>query len=290
MGTSGSYGGPSPGSPLIPDFIDPIGSPPGGPDTPPPDPDGNPPPPIPTAPPPRAPAPPAPDDRRFSAARGNFTSFARSGGRDRKALGRAVGGYVATTTAGSRTAARRMASSRGTSARLATFLGNVSSGGAREALRLFNLESLAGRPIEEIFSALSDYLCPEGGSVDDGIARDAFIETIADLATAGIADLDALTPAQMQTVFELYATHAIEARICNDIGSKSITLPADITEVGRIQAVLTDFIQRAVSDAVTRAQIDFQKLPPDRLQGIVDAIYESSFDILQTMGEGEAEA
>jgi hypothetical protein len=183
-----------------------------------------------------------------------------------------------------------MASSRGTSARLATFLGNVSSGGAREALRLFNLESLAGRPIEEIFSALSDYLCPEGGSVDDGIARDAFIETIADLATAGIADLDALTPAQMQTVFELYATHAIEARICNDIGSKSITLPADITEVGRIQAVLTDFIQRAVSDAVTRAQIDFQKLPPDRLQGIVDAIYESSFDILQTMGEGEAEA
>jgi hypothetical protein len=289
MGTSGSYGGPSPGSPLIPDFVDPIGSPPVGPETPAPDADGLPPPAVPPAPPERAPLPPAPDDRRFTGARGNLTIFARSGGNDRKALGRAVGGYVATSTAGARTAARRMASSRGTSARLATFLGSVSSSGAREALRFFNLESLAGRPIEEIFSELSDYLCPEGGTVDDGIARDAFIETIADLAAAGIADLDALTPAQMQTVFELYAAHAIEARICNDIGSKSITLPADIAEVGRIQAILTDFIQRAVSDAVTRAQIDFQNLPPNRLQGIVDAIYESAFDILQTMGEGEAE-
>jgi hypothetical protein len=201
-----------------------------------------------------------------------------------------MGGYVATSTAGAGTAARRMASSRGTSARLATFLGSVSSSGAREALRFFNLESLAGRPIEEIFSALSDYLCPEGGTVDDGIARDAFIETIADLAAAGIADLDALTPAQMQTVFELYAAHAIEARICNDIGSKSITLPSDVADVGRIQAVLTDFIQRAVSDAVTSAQIDFQNLPPNGLQGIVDAIYVSAFDILQTLGEGEAEA
>jgi hypothetical protein len=289
MGTSGSYGGPNPGSPLIPDFVDAIGSPPLGPDTPAPDTDGAPPPAVPQAPPARAPLPPA-DDRRFTNARGNLTSFARSGGSDRKALGRAMGGYVATSTAGSRTAARRMASSRGTSARLAAFLGNVSSGGAREALRIFNLESLAGRPIEEIFSALSDYLCPEGGTVDDGIARDAFVETIADLAAAGIADLDALTPAQMQTVFELYAAHAIEARICNDIGSKSIMLPSDVAEVGRIQAVLTDFIHRAVSDAVTRAQIDFRNLPPNRLQGIVDAIYESAFDILQTRGEGEAEA
>ncbi len=41
------------------------------------------------------------------------------------------------------------------------------------------------------------------------------------------SDLDGLTADQMQTVFELYATNAIEARLCNDIGAKTITLPSD---------------------------------------------------------------
>ena len=42
-----------------------------------------------------------------------------------------------------------------------------------------------------------------------------------------MTDLDALSPDQMQTVFELYATRAIEARLCNDIGTKLVTAPAD---------------------------------------------------------------
>ena len=112
-----------------------------------------------------------------------------------------------------------MGSSRGVGAGLVRFLNDASANGVREALRTLNLESLAGRPIEEVFAGLADYICPEGGSIDEGIARDAFVETIADLAGAGITDIDALTPGQIQTVFELYATHAIEARICNDIGT-----------------------------------------------------------------------
>jgi hypothetical protein len=93
-----------------------------------------------------------------------------------------------------------MGSSRGTTARLANFLTSVSNQGAREALRSLNLEALAGRPIEEIFLGLADYICPESGTVDEGIARDAFIETVAELASLGMTDLDGLTPAQMQTV------------------------------------------------------------------------------------------
>ena len=54
-----------------------------------------------------------------------------------------------------------------------------------------------GVPIEEVFAGLADYICPEGGSIDEGIARDAFVETIADLAGAGITDIDALTSGQI---------------------------------------------------------------------------------------------
>jgi hypothetical protein len=183
-----------------------------------------------------------------------------------------------------------MGSSRGTAARLTDFLADVSGRGVQQALRSLNLESLAGRPIEEIFLGLADYICPEGGTVDEGIARDAFIETVAELAGLGIMDLDSLTAAQMQTVFELYATHAIEARICNDIGANSVTLPADVHAVECIQTQLKDFIRRGVSDALTRAQTDIRTLAPDSINGFVDSIYEAAFEILQTLAEAMAES
>ncbi|MFT3988990.1 Qat anti-phage system associated protein QatB [Aestuariivirga sp.] len=181
-----------------------------------------------------------------------------------------------------------MGSSRGAGAGLVRFLNDASANGVREALRTLNLESLAGRPIEEVFAGLADYICPEGGSIDEGIARDAFVETIADLAGAGITDIDALTPGQIQTVFELYATHAIEARICNDIGTKVVTLPADPRAAERVQAQLRDFIQRGVSDAINAAGVNIQSLAPDAVMGFVTDVYQSAFDVLQKMGDGEA--
>jgi hypothetical protein len=290
MGTSGSYGGPAPGSPLLPTWLDPVGSPPMGPGLPPPDdvgPDGAPPL-VPNAPPDRPPPLAAPPTN-FTAPRGNFTRYVRSGGNDRRSLGRAISGYVSEGTRGARRAAQHMGSSRGTTARLATFLGDVSNRGAQAALRTLNLEALAGRPIAEIFLGLADFICPEGGTVDEGIARDAFIETVAELAGLGITDLDSLTAAQIQTVFELYAAHAIEARICNDIGTKSVALPDDVRDVERLQRQLTDFIRRGVSDAITRAQTDFRTLTPEQINRFVDSIYEAAFDILQTLAEAMAE-
>lgn len=183
-----------------------------------------------------------------------------------------------------------MGSSRTAGARLLGFLSDAANRGAREALRALNLETLAGRPLEEIFLGLADYVCPDGGTLDEGIARDAFIETIADLADLGVTDLDALTPDQMQTVFELYATHAIEARICNDIGTKTVILPADVRAVERIQAQLRDFVRRGVSDALTAARAALQALTPERVLGFVGGVYESAFAILRSIGEAEASA
>ena len=120
-----------------------------------------------------------------------------------------------------------MGSSSRAGGRLLGFLSDVATRGAGAALRTLNLDVLAGQPIEEIFVGLVDYVCPDGGSIDEGIAREAFVETIADLAGAGIADLDSLTAEQIQTVFELYATNAIEARLCNDIEKRAITFPSN---------------------------------------------------------------
>ena len=294
MGTSTAFGGASGGTPLVPSWLegdDAAGS--GG--TAPESDDGSQdgivstPSQSPPAAPSLPPVPAAGASDRFTAARGNFTRFAGSGGTDRRSLGRAVSQYVSNSAGGSQQAAQRMGSSRGTAAGLVGFLNDATANGVREALRTLNLESLAGRPIEEVFAGLADYICPDGGSIDEGIARDAFVETIADLAETGITDIDALTPDQIQTVFELYATHAIEARICNDIGLKVVTMPSDLRMAERVEAQLRDFIERGVSDAINAAGVDVQSLTPDRVMSFVTAVYEAAFEILQTMGEAEAE-
>jgi hypothetical protein len=291
MGTSNAYGGASGSTPLIPSWLqgDDGGAGDGAPLPP-----GNgaqptpgAPPAVPLAPAPRPVVPAAGASDRFTGARASFSRFASSGGSDRRNLGRAVSRYVSTSVGGPRRAAQRMGPSRSAGAGLVRFLNDASANGVREALRALNLESLAGRPIEEVFAGLADYICPEGGSIDEGIARDAFIETIADLAGEGITDMDALTSGQIQTVFELYATHAIEARLCNDIGTKVVILPADTRAAARVEAQLRDFIQRGVSDAINAAGVNVQALSPDAVTGFVTTVYQSAFEVLQAMGDSE---
>lgn len=181
-----------------------------------------------------------------------------------------------------------MGASRSAGARLLGFLVDAQARGVREALRALDLESLAGRPITEIFVGLADYICPGAGTVDEGIAREAYIETVVELASEGLTDLTTFTPNQMQTVFELYATHAIEARICNDIGTKAVTMPVDAQAAHRVEQQLRDFIRGGVCDALTRARAESPNLTPERIQTFVDTVYESAFAILQTLGDAEA--
>ena len=290
MGTSSAFGGQSGGTPLVPSWLGDDGAPSAAPDGTGPDgqsSDSAEPTSTPSTLPQNMPIPPVADPNRFMAARSNFTRFAGSGGTDRRSLGRAVSHYVSSSTGGFRTAAARMGASRHSGGRLLGFLSDAVARGAAETLQAMNLDVLAGRPIEEVFLGLVDYVCPDGGSIDEGIAREAFIETIADLAGTGITDLDDLTAGQMQTVFELYATNAIEARLCNDIGKKAITLPSNARDVAQVQAELHDFIRRGVADALTAARVTIAALTPERVFEFVSDIYEQAFSILQVMGEAE---
>lgn len=292
MGTSNPFGGQNPNSPLIPSWYD---------DGPPPSPpvdDVFPPgttPPVanpsdpadpnqpPQAPADRTPMPNASSDR-FRSARGSFTRFSKNT-RNGSALHNALSSYVTKAAGGSRNAARRMGVSRQVGAGLLGFLRDAQTRGVQAALDRLDLGSLAGLPIQEIFAGLVDYVCPEGGTIDEGIARDAFIESIADLASEGITDLGTLTPEQVRTVFELYISHAIEARVFNDIGGNGIMLPADVRAVERMQKQLGEFIRHSVSDGLSA--IGIENFTVERSFAFVEDVFDSSFRILQAYSEGE---
>jgi hypothetical protein len=286
MGTSSSYGGPSGGTPLVPSWLAPgagptpagaAPTPAGAPAAP-----GAPP----TATPPQATVA-AP--RRFAGARGALSAFARSGATESRSLGRSVAAYVATASGGASTAALRMGASRPAGAGLLSFLNDVQARGVQQALRAVNLDALVGRPVDEVFLALADLVCPEVGTIDAGIAREAWIEMIVELDEQGFPDLDGLTVDQMQTVFEIYATHAIEARLCNDIGGGLITLSPSVLAAGAVERQLRDFIRRGVADALTAARGALQTLTSANVQVFVESVYKSAFELLEALGLEEGE-
>lgn len=284
MGTSGSYGGPKGRTPLIPTWLDTNDSQeqlPG------------------TSTPPSDSAQPTPQDstqlpniptlenpRRFTAVRNNFSRYISSGGNNTRSRGRAIAGYIG-SSGGAKQAARKLGTSRRVAGRLVSFLSSAIQSGAAAALHALNLDKLTGHSIEEVFTELADSIVPAEGTVDAGIARDAIIETAGELADSGITDLNQITFDQLLTILEIYTSRTIFDKLCNEIGSNSITLPKDTQQVEKIQVQLLDFIRRAVSDAITRETPGSKTLSQQQINGFVNTVYEQAHEVLRQISEEE---
>lgn len=288
MGTSKPYGGPAGG--LVPSFVDDpapttLPRPPAAPVAPPT---------VPGAPgtPARVPPLPAqstparkPDGAgagQFSGARRGYTSFARSGSRG--ALGGSLSNYVRTGTGGARRAARRMGSSRTTASGLLGLVRDIQTLGPTETLRRLDLGDLAGQPAAEVFVAIMEFFCPPGGTVDEAISRQAWLEAIGDVGEAA-GNFDTLTTEQIREFFLDFVARSIEGRVMADVGRRGVTLPDDVDAVEDVQRELHDFISGA-----TRAQLagqldDLAQLSNQQINSLTDQIYELSFELIAAAGE-----
>ena len=148
---------------------------------------------------------------------------------------------------------------------------------------------MVGLPIEDIFVELMDRLCPADGSIDSAIAREAFAETIADLAAAEVTDFERLDLDQIRMIFELYVAHSIELRIFNDIGVKGVSVPQDHNAALVVQQQLHEYILGAVKDAMSDKLQNGAQLSEDEIARIVREVYQSAFDIVNTLSSDEEE-
>lgn len=271
MGTSKAYGGPVNG--LIPDFVE------------------NPPPP--TLPPtdsaddrtPDAPVTP-PDSSGagpLSASKANFTRYSRS--RNRVLLGKAVAGYIRSGMGGAGRASRRIGSSRTVAGGLLGLISDYQQGGAAQALGRFDLVNLAGQSASNALLSLVEFLCPPGGSVDEGVARQAMLDTIADMSDVGEENFDELTPDQLKEVFIGFVVHSLEGRIMADIGKNGIKLPDDINAIVGIQEDLHDFVDGATRTQLREELRDLSGLSGEAVERKVEEIYTVAFELLAREGE-----
>lgn len=215
-------------------------------------------------------------------ARGSLTRGARTS--DGRAIRRGAGRYVA-ASGGGRGASRRMSNSRATAGGLAGLARTFATQGPAEALKPFNLDGLAGAPAVDVFVALTDALCPPGGTIDEAIARDAMLETIAAMAAEGVGNFDDMTPADLQEFFIGVVSRSIEGKILNEVGTNSIRVSPNLTSVERVQRMLHEFVEGCVRDRFSSIGSNLADVSGQQIDDFVFDLYEAAFNLMQAMGD-----
>lgn len=225
------------------------------------------------------------DPGRFRDPRGNFTRYVNSGGRNRDKLHRSTSQYVKQSLGGAKNATTRLGAARNSTARLVSILGSISGQGVTEISKKFGLGNLIGKSASNVFLEIMDFVCPDGGATDEGIARSSYIETIESMPELNATPIENMTEHQFLIFTETYMTNVIQERLLNDIGNKIISLPDDVNTVEIIQDQLNDFIFGAVSDAMVQLNVEIKNIDSTQTKAIVDSVYEKSYSILASMEE-----
>lgn len=226
-----------------------------------------------------------PDPKRFTAPRSNFTRYINSGGSSGGggSLRRATSSYIKHSVGGSQNATKRLGSARGSTTRLLSIVSGFANSGVGATARNFNLGDLIGKGAKDAFLRIMEFVCPDGGTTEDGIARSAYIEALATMPDWDNKPIESLTPTEFLVFTEIYMANVIEERIVNDIGNKVITLPKDVAQIDNLQQQMKEFIKGAVSDAVSKLNVDIKNIDTSQTQSIVDSVYVKAFDILSDL-------
>ncbi len=225
------------------------------------------------------------DSKRFSAPRSNFTRYVNSGGSGGGKLHRATSNYVRHSLGGSQNAIIRLGSARNSTTRLLSVFNSFASCGVTETSRNYRFGDIIGKSASDVLIRIMDFVCPDGGSTDEGIARNSYIEALSTLPDWENKPIESLTPPEFLAFSEVYMANVIEGRLVNDIGNKLFALPKDVTQVENIQGQIKDYIKGAVSDAVSKLKIDIRSIDTSQTKAIVDSIYRTAYDILSELEE-----
>lgn len=271
MGTSTSNRGPNGHTPLVPSWLEgdnanqPIG--------------------VESQPSEPLPIPQNADENRFRSPRTSFTYYANSSGRDVRSAKRGISNYVSHSLGGSRKALQHLGSARTSTARLHGVLNILSSGGGvREVARILSLDNLERLPAKLFFIRIAEFICPDGGPNDEGMARSSYFEVISAPELSGKMT-EELTRDECESVLKSFMSRVITEKIENDIARQILFLPGTVDEVSQMEDTIRQMIRQDVSDAMTEAHTTNQEITSDFAQETTDIIYQSTFALLEGLGD-----
>lgn len=223
------------------------------------------------------------DPKRFTAPRSNFTRYINSGGTGSGSLRRATSNYVRQSLGGANKATTRLGSARNTTIQLFSVFNSFVNRGVAETSRYYKLGDIIGKNATDVLLRIIDFVCPDGGNTEEGIARASYIEALSTMPDWGDKNIESLTASEFLAFIEIYMTNVIEERLVNDIGNKLFSLPQNVAQVESIQMQLKDYIRGAVSDSVSMLSIDIRSIEASQTKSIVDSIYRTAYNILSEL-------
>ncbi len=232
------------------------------------------------------PIPPDGDANRFTGPRSSFTKYVSSGGRDGNSMRNTISRYVGRSLGGSSRATTRLGSARNSTARLYGILNTLSrNNGVREIAHQLSIDNLEGLPASEFFIRIASFICPDGGPNDEGMARSAYFDAIADNPGLFEKSTEELTSDECSSVLQNFMCKVVMEHIMNDIANKTITLPDNIDEVSHLEGLVEQLIKQSVSDACAEVQQNNIQMTNGKAQEITDSIYQKTYEILEGQGD-----
>lgn len=215
------------------------------------------------------------DPQRFSSARGNMTRFAGSG--DVNNFKNAVSQYVSHSTGGVHGAVNRLGSAKRSTARLVGVLGAYSEGGASAVQDFLKIYNLIGVRADEALRSITDLICDDGGTTNEGIARDAYIDALADLKELRGMNFEDLTADQIMLLVVGCMARIVVGKLLNDIGNKTLSIPDTLQRAGNVKKHMIIMVKGLIRDIVVKMNLSPDRIQKDKAQAISDSVYEKVY-------------
>jgi hypothetical protein len=104
----------------------------------------------------------------------------------------------------------RLGSARKSTARLVSVMGGFARSGVFTTAQLFHLGDIIGKSVKDVFVRIMDFVCPDGGSTNEGIARSAYIEALSAMTDWENKRIENLTPHSVRSdkaVLDIFERH-----------------------------------------------------------------------------------
>lgn len=223
---------------------------------------------------------------RFRGPRTSFTHFVSGGGRNGSSMRRGVSHYVSRSLGGSSNATKRLGSARTSTSRLYGVLHTLAGGGGlRDVARLLAIDNLEGLRASEFFIKVAQFICPDGGSEDEGISRSAYYDTVADNPELMDKPTENLTREEIDLILQSYMSKVVMQQIMNGIANNTIRFSESLDEISHIEDAVEQLIDQSVADAFAQVRQENADMTNLKAKEITDRVYQKTFEILEGGGD-----
>lgn len=267
MGTSISHNGAKSGVSFDPPWLDDIDSP------------EVPAPPL-QNPQPTPAEPPLAPPARFKYARTNMNDYIKSGSRD--SLTRSLGHYSRTGMGGAQNLAKRMRHSASVASKLYSSFSSLRQGNEPTISNIISNYKAGITDLYGLIDAIAEYICSDGGSLDETSPRDSVYLALSDLFEKNPdVDITALSDDSIWSLVSSFLGYEAFSRIQLDIGQGFETNIVSLTDrVTRLND-MREYLESEICSQINVIRNEIGNEPPSDLQKIMMTAIERTFKVFE---------